>query len=124
MKSTIAKVTAVTGKAYGAAFLLLGSRSLGADLVVAVEGAEMGAMTPDRAVAFVWNDKITAEKSRADVEAEWIEKYASADAAAAKGDIDDIVPAEELRARICSALYMLASKTDLAPAKKHLSMPL
>lgn len=124
MKATTAKVTAVTGKAYGAAFLLLGSRALGADLVIATEGAQMGAMTPDRAVAFVWNDKITAEKSRAEVEAEWIEKYASADVAAAKGDIDDIVAPEELRARICSALYMLAAKTDLTPAKKHLSMPL
>lgn len=124
LNATTAKVTAVTGDAFGASFLLLGSRALGADLAIAVEGARMGAMTPDRAVAFVWNDKITAEKSRADVEAEWIEKYASANAAAANGDIDDIVDASELRARICSALYMLFAKTDTAPTKKHCSMPL
>lgn len=124
LKSTTAKVTAVTGNAFGAAFLLLGSRALGADLTIAVEGAKMGAMTSDRAVAFVWNDKITADKSRKDVEAEWTEKYASAKAAAANGDIDDIVDATELRARICSALYMLCAKADTAPTKKHFSMPL
>ncbi|MBQ9161770.1 MAG: hypothetical protein IJX74_00700 [Clostridia bacterium] len=124
LKATTAKVTAITGKAFGASFLLLGSRALGADLAIAVNGAQMGAMTPDRAVAFVWNDKITADKSRAEVEAEWTEKYASAEAAAANGDIDDIVAPEELRARICSALYMLSAKADTTPAKKHLSMPL
>jgi len=124
LKATTAKVTAITGKAFGAPFLLLGSRALGADLAIAVNDAQMGAMTPDRAVAFVWNDKITADKSRADVEAEWTERYASAEAAAANGDIDDIVAPEELRARICSALYMLSAKADATPTKKHLSMPL
>ncbi len=117
--ATAAKVTAVVGKAYGAAFTLMGSRSLGADLALATPEAVISVMDPETAVAFVWNDKITSDKSRAEVEAEWKEVYASATTAAESGDIDDIVPAEELRARIISALYMLAEKADGTPERKH-----
>ncbi len=122
--ATVAKVTAVVGKAYGAGFTLLGSKALGADLEIAVENAVISVMSPESAVAFLMNDKITAEKSRADVEAEWCEKYASAICAAEKGDIDDIVEASTLRARICSALYMLSSKADGCPERKYARTPL
>lgn len=117
--ATTAKVTAVIGKAYGAAFTLMGSRALGADLALATPNAVISVMDPEAAVAFVWNDKITSAKSRADVEKEWKETYASATIAAESGDIDDIIPAEELRARIISALYMLAEKADGMPDRKH-----
>lgn len=117
--ATTAKVTAVIGKAYGAAFTLMGSRSLGADLALALEGSVISTLAPETAVAFAMNDQITAEKSRADVEAEWKETYASPKAAAESGDIDDVVPEAELRARIISALYMLAEKADGTPDRKH-----
>ena len=122
--ATVAKVTAVVGKAYGAGFTLLGSKSLGADLEIALEGTVISVMNPESAVAFLMNGEITADKSRADVEAEWSEKYASATLAAEKGDIDDIVSAVTLRARICSALYMLASKADGVPERKYARTPL
>ncbi|MBQ7829584.1 MAG: hypothetical protein IJ345_04870 [Clostridia bacterium] len=122
--ATVAKVTAVVGKAYGAGFTLLGSKALGADLEIATEGAVISVMSPESAVAFLMNDQITADKSRADVEAEWCEKYASAVCAAEKGDIDDIVEAATLRARICSALYMLACKADGCPDRKYFRTPL
>jgi acetyl-CoA/propionyl-CoA carboxylase len=117
--ATTAKVTAIIGKAYGAAFTLLGSHALGADLSLALEGSVISVLAPETAVAFAMNDKITAEKSRADVENEWREIYASPLAAAESGDIDDIVREEELRARIISALYMLAEKADGTPDRKH-----
>lgn len=122
--ATCPKVTAVVGKAYGAGFTLLGSKSLGADLEIATEGAVISVMSPESAVAFLMNDKINAEKSREDVEAEWCEKYASAVCAAEKGDIDDIVAPETLRARICSALYMLAVKAEGTPERKSARTPL
>jgi acetyl-CoA carboxylase carboxyltransferase component len=118
-----AKITVVVGKAYGAGFTLLGSKSLGADLEIALEDAVISVMSPESAVAFLMNDKITAEKSRADVEAEWCEKYASAVNAAENGDVDDVVNEETLRARICSALYMLAVKADGAPERKYARTP-
>ena len=122
--ATVAKVTAVVGKAYGAGFTLLGSKALGADLEIATKNAVISVMSPESAVAFLMNDQITADKSRADVEAEWCEKYASAVCAAEKGDIDDIVDEESLRARICSALYMLASKANGVPERKYARTPL
>ena len=122
--ATVAKVTAVVGKAYGAGFTLMGSKSLGADLEIALEGAVISVMSPESAVAFIMNDAITADKSRADVEKEWCEKYASATLAAEKGDIDDIVDEETLRARICSAFYMLSSKADGMPERKYARTPL
>jgi propionyl-CoA carboxylase beta chain len=76
-------------------------------------------MSPESAVAFLLNDEITRDKSRSEVEAEWCEKYASAVCAAEKGDVDDIVDEATLRARICSALYMLASKADGKPVRRH-----
>ena len=119
-----AKVTVVTGNAYGAAFTLLGSRAQGADLTLAVPDACISAMDPSAAVAFLYNDEITAEKSRAEVEAEYKATKASALAAAEKGDIDDIIPAEELRARICAALYMLSTKANGVPTRRHANLPL
>lgn len=119
-----AKITVVVGKAYGAAYTLLGSRALGADVAFALPTAVISTMAPDKAVAFVWNDKVTNETSREDVEKEWIETYAVPEKAAANGDIDDIIEPAELRARICSAVYMLAAKSDIAPARRHAALPL
>jgi acetyl-CoA carboxylase carboxyltransferase component len=114
----------VVGNAYGAGFTLLGSKAIGADIEIATENAVISVMSPESAVAFIMNDKISADKSRADVEKEWCEKYASATLAAEKGDIDDIVETSTLRARICSALYMLASKADGIPERKYARTPL
>lgn len=118
------KVTVVTGNAYGAAFSLLGSRAGGADLALALPEAVISVMSPESAVAFLKNDQITQNKTRADLEAEWKHTQASAIAAAEKGDIDDIIPAEELRARICAALYMLNSKAEGTPVRRHANLPL
>ena len=122
--SECAKVSVVLGKAYGAAFTLLASKTLGADLAYALDGACISVLSPEASVAFVWNDKVGAEKSRAEVEAEWREKCASAQDAADCGEIDDVIEASELRQRICAALSMLAYKADGAPTKKHTVMPL
>lgn len=118
-----AKVTAVIGKAYGAAFTLLGSKSVGADMVYALPTAAVSVLSPEASVAFVWNDKV-GEKSREELEAEWKEKCASAAEAADRGEIDDIVEPAELRKRICSSLMMLAVKADGKPPRRHASMPL
>ncbi len=118
-----AKVTVVIGKAYGAAFTLLGSKSVGADLSYALEGACISVLSPEASVAFVWNDKV-GEKSREEVEAEWKKEFASAADAADCGEIDDVIEASELRKRICAALSMLVFKAEGTPDRKHTVMPL
>ena len=119
-----AKITVVIGKAYGAAFTLMGSKALGADMVFALPEAQISVMSPASAVAFLWNDQITPDTSRADLEEKWISENASAVAAAADGSIDDVIAPAELRQRICAAVYMLMMKNAGAPARKHCNLPL
>ena len=118
-----AKVTVVLGKAYGTAFTLLGSKSVGADIALALPTACISVLSPEASVAFVWNNKV-GEKTREELEAEWKEKCASAVEAADAGEIDDIVEPAELRQRICAALNMLAAKAEGTPARKHANLPL
>ncbi|MBQ1230683.1 MAG: hypothetical protein IIX80_06570 [Clostridia bacterium] len=119
-----AKITVVTGKAYGAAFTLMGSKALGADMVYALPNTEISVMDPAAAVAFLWNDRITQSVTRASLEKEWVEKHASPEAAACDGSIDDVIDPAELRQRICSAVYMLLVKNGAAPVRKHCNLPL
>ena len=118
-----AKLSVVVGKAYGAAFTLLGSKSVGADMALALPTSCISVLSPEASVAFVWNSKVV-EKSREELETEWKEKCASAAEACDCGEIDDIVAPEELRARICASLSMLASKAEGTPARRHANMPL
>ena len=119
-----AKIGVVCGKAYGAAFTLMGSKALGADMVYAIPTSEISVMAPASAVAFLWNDKITEALTRADLIEKWTNECASPEAAAADGSIDDVVKACELRQRICAAVYMLMMKNAGAPARKHCNLPL
>ena len=122
--SSNAKVSVIIGKAYGAAFTLLGSKALGADIVYALDSAEVSVLSPEASVAFVWNDKINTDVSREELETEWKEKCASAAEACRIGEIDDVIEASELRKRICAALSMLAYKTDTTPTRKHTNLPI
>lgn len=108
--ATAPKVTVINGHAIGASFVLLGSKALGADIVYATDCSEIGALTAESGVAFAWDKYITEEKTRQDYVNEWRASVSSPVHAAASGEIDDIISVNELRARICSALLMLASK--------------
>ncbi|MBQ9784764.1 MAG: hypothetical protein IJW29_04615 [Clostridia bacterium] len=119
-----AKITAVVGKAYGAAFTLMGSKALGADMVYALPTAQISVMAPASAVAFLWNDRITEDVTRADLVEKWTNECASPAAAAADGSIDDVIDSRELRQRLCAAVYMLMMKNAGLPARKHCNLPL
>lgn len=114
--SSMPKVTVILGHAVGASFVLLGSKALGADLVYALSNAEIGALSAESGVAFAWNDYISLDQSRDSLISEWKATVSSPAVAAASGEIDDIIGTSELRARICSALLMLAAKGKVKPA--------
>lgn len=111
-----AKVTVIAGHAIGASFVLLGSKALGADIVYATDDSEIGALAADSGVAFAWNRYVTEETKRETLAEAWKASVASPVAAAATGEIDDIISVNELRARICSSLLMLSAKG------KHLAL--
>ena len=105
-------VTLYTGRAYGAGYILLGSKALGADIVYALPDACISALSPESSVAFVWNEKIKVgdlDSSREMLEREWKEEHSPAEAALS-GDIDDIVSPAGARPKIVSALYMLLGR--------------
>ena len=108
--SACPKITVINGHAIGASFVLLGSKALGADLVYATYSSEICALTADSGVAFAWDKYITLDKTREELVSEWKASVSSPSVAAASGEIDDIISVNELRARISSALLMLASK--------------
>ena len=116
--ATVPTVTVVLGRAIGAGFALLGSRAMGADVAYALEGAEIGALKSDAAVAFAFEKELAEGKTKEELESAWKEKIASPDAAAATGEIDDVIAPSELRCRVASALLMLSAKGTVdAPAR-------
>jgi len=119
-----AKVTVVLGKAYGAAYTLMGSKAIGADIAFAVDSAKISAMPTASAVAFAWNEKVTDNAKRAEVEAEWNKVMAAPIAAAKTGEIDDIIAIGELRQRTAAAFEMLGAKNALIADKRHNNLPL
>ena len=122
--ATCPLITVVCGKAYGIGFTLLGSKALGADIVFALPDASIGLLSPESAVAFVWNSRIDETISREALEAEWREAYASPAEAACRGEVDDVIDGRELRLRIGAAVSMLLFKDGDAPVRRHSVLPL
>ena len=112
------------GKAYGAAYTIMGSKSIGADISLALDSAKISAMPTASAVAFAWNDKVTDNAKRGAVEAEWDSVMASPVAAAKAGEIDDIISSDELRQRVSAAFEMLGAKNSIDLIKRHDNLPL
>ncbi len=108
--ASVPTVTVILGHAIGAAFPLLGSRSTGADVVYALEGSEIGVLPADAAVAFAFEDALAKGRTKEELREEWKNMIASPVAAAATGEIDDVIEPSELRCRIASALLMLSEK--------------
>ena len=118
-----ALITLVAGAAYGSAFSVLGSKSIGADVVFALDSAKIACMNAKSAVALLWNNKISSKTSREDLEAQWSETEANVALAAKAGEVDDIIDSAEVRQRLASAVNMLSCKAG-APRRRHANMPL
>lgn len=117
-------VTLIAGEAYGSVFTVLGSKALGADLVLALDCAKVASMNASSAVAFLWNDEITANVTREDLEKRWDDAVATPVEAASSGEIDDIIASGETRQRIGAAVSMLSAKSTYSASRRHLIMPL
>lgn len=119
-EATVPKITVVTRKAYGGAYIAMCCRQLGADMVMAWPSAEIAVMGPDGAVNIIFKNDPDKEKRKQ----EYIDEFLSPYKAAEHGQIDCIIEPKETRPRIISALAMLYSKREERPAKKHGNMPL
>ena len=81
-------------------------------------------MNASSAVAFLWNDEITANVTREDLEKRWDDAVATPVEAASTGEIDDIIASGETRQRIGAAVSMLSAKSTYSASRRHLIMPL
>ena len=116
--ATVPKVNAIIGKAYGTAYITMNSKHIGADLVFAIEGVQIGMMDAKLAANIMYSGTkdITLLEEKA---AEYASLQASAEAAAKRGYVDSIIPAESMRKHLIYAYEMLFTKQEGRPNKKH-----
>ncbi len=121
-EATNAKITVITGDAYGAVFTAMACNSGNADVVYALNNAKIGALAPETAVQFANPDGVD-ETKRAQLIQEYAEECSAVNAAA-EGLIDDVISADEMHSKVVSALELLASKRVSTLDKKHTVLPL
>ncbi len=106
----------------------MSSKHVRGDVNLAWPSAEIAVMGPDGAVNIIFRKEIAKAKDpeakRAELEADYREKFANPYIAASRGYIDDIIEPWETRPRLINALEMLANKRDSNPPKKHGCIPL
>lgn len=127
-EATVPKITLVTRKAYGGAYLAMCSKDLGADQVIAWPTAEIAVMGAEGAANIIFRKEIDSAESPEATRQERIEQYkakfATPYVAAENGLADMVIEPRETRPRLISALEMLATKREKRPAKKHGNIPL
>ncbi len=127
-EATVPKVTLITRKAYGGAYVAMCSKSLGADMVFAWPTAEIAVMGSDGAVNIIFKKEIDKAENKEETRQRILEEYAAEFAtpykAAERGFVDDIIEPQATRQRIIDAFNMLEGKREKRPAKKHGNMPL
>jgi propionyl-CoA carboxylase beta chain len=127
-EATVPKVTLVTRKAYGGAYVVMSSKHIRGDVNLAYPTAEFAVMGPEGAVNIVFRKELQAARDPAarkeELVADYRESFASPYKAAELGYIDEVIKPEETRPRIIQSLEMLATKRDATPPKKHGNIPL
>jgi acetyl-CoA carboxylase carboxyltransferase component len=127
-EATVPRMTVITRKAYGGAYLVMNSKHLRSDVAFAWPTAEIAVMGAEGAVNVVFRKEIekAADPARKKQELirEYREKFSTPYAAAERGFIDDVIEPAETRARLIKALRMLSTKRETVPARKHGNIPL
>lgn len=127
-EATVPKITVVLRKAYGGAYIVMGSKHLRADINYAWPCAEIAVMGPSGAVEVVFAKEVKASENPAQTALEKEEEYRDAFAnpyyAASYGYVDDVIEPRNTRFRVIRALQQLRTKKQLLPAKKHDNVPL
>jgi propionyl-CoA carboxylase beta chain len=127
-EATVPKLTVITRKAYGGAYDVMSSKHIRGDLNLAWPSAELAVMGPDGAVSIIFRKELTeaeaSDNKKAELVAEYRQKFANPYVAASRGYLDDVIEPSETRPRLINGLEMLANKRDSNPAKKHGNIPL
>ena len=127
-EASVPLVTLITRKAYGGAFIVMGSKYLGSDINFAWPSAEIAVMGAQGAVNILYRKDISeaddSESLRKELVNDYTEKLSNPYAAAERGTIDSVIEPEDSRAYITKAFRTLKTKRDILPARKHGNIPL
>jgi len=128
-EATVPKVTVITRKAYGGAYIVMSSKHLRGDINYSWPTAEIAVMGPEGAVNIIFRKDIaesaTPDETRQKLVSEYREKFANPYTAASRGYIDDVIDPRLTRPKLIRALEILGNPTDSSPQRrKHGNIPL
>jgi len=127
-EATVPLLTVVTRKAYGGAYIVMGSKELGADMNYAWPGAEMAVLGPRGAVNILHREELESssdtETHRQQLMDEYREEFANPYGPARQGHIDDVIDPADTRRRLIDDLELLERKRVDSPEKTHGNIPL
>jgi acetyl-CoA carboxylase carboxyltransferase component len=127
-EATVPRVQVITRKAYGGAYVVMNSKSIGADLAFAWPSAEVAVMGPQGAVNIIFRKELEGAEDldarRAELIDEYTERFANPYIAAERGYVDDVIDPRDTRRVLARSLAMLRTKREQLPSRKHGNVPL
>jgi len=129
-EASVPKISVVTRKAYGGAYIVMGSKHLRADMTFAWPNAEIAVMGASGAVNILHGRSLKekspeeAKQLKAQLIADYEDKFSNPYQAASAGFIDEVILPSETRQRLIATLDILRNKQSTSPAKKHGNIPL
>jgi propionyl-CoA carboxylase beta chain len=127
-EATVPKITLITRKAYGGAYVVMGAKSLRADINLAWPTGQIAVMGASGAVSIIHrkeiNDAKDADQTRSSLIREYEDTLDNPYVAAERGYVDRIILPSETRMEIVKALRALRNKRDVMPTRKHGNIPL
>ena len=127
-EATVPLVTVITRKAYGGAYVVMGSKHLGADVNLAWPTAQIAVVGAQGAVNIVQRKAIAAsenpDKTRQDFITQYEDTFATPYIAAERGFVDAVIEPSQTRREVAKALRLLQTKRQTLPPKKHGNIPL
>jgi len=127
-EATTPRVQIITRKGYGGAYVVMNSKSIGADIAFAWPSAEIAVMGADGAVNIIFRKDIESapdvESRRAELILEYEDRFLNPYQAAERGYVDDVIDPRDTRRMLVRALDMLRTKREQLPSRKHGNTPL
>src|SRR4051794_4143668 len=127
-ESTVPRIQIITRKAYGGAYVVMNSKSIGCDLAYAWPSAELAVMGPQGAVDILYKRELQSSADpaalRTELVEEYTERFSNPYQAAERGFVDDVIDPSETRRKLCAGLDLLRTKREELPHRKHGNVPL
>ncbi len=127
-EATVPRISVITRKGYGGAYVVMDSKSVGSDLSFAWPSAELAVMGPEGAVGIIYRKDIEAaddpEARRQELVDQYLEQFANPYIAAERGYVDDVIDPAETRRKVIAGFELLRSKKEELPQRKHGVIPL